>query len=48
MNPEFSEIILNNQSDLCLVCSLNYGKTLGNFILVNNTACKKHFFIELR
>jgi two-component system sensor histidine kinase UhpB len=41
MNPEFSEIILNNQSDLCLVCSLNYGKTLGNFILVNNTACKK-------
>lgn len=41
MNPEFSEIILNNQSDLCLVCSLNYAKTLGNFILVNNTACKK-------
>jgi two-component system sensor histidine kinase UhpB len=41
MNPEFSDIILNNQSDLCLVCSLNYAKTLGNFILVNNTACKK-------
>jgi two-component system sensor histidine kinase UhpB len=41
MNPEFSEIILNNQSDLCLVCSLNYGKTLGNFILANNTASKK-------
>jgi two-component system sensor histidine kinase UhpB len=41
MNPEFSDIILNNQSYLCLVCSLNYAKTLGNFILVNNTACKK-------
>ena len=41
MNPEFSEIILNNQSDLCLVCNLNYGKTLGNFILANNTTCKK-------
>jgi two-component system sensor histidine kinase UhpB len=41
MNPEFAEIILNNQSDLCLVCSLNYAKTPGNFILVNNTACKK-------
>jgi two-component system sensor histidine kinase UhpB len=41
MNPEFLEIILNNQSNLCLVCSLNYAKTLGNFLLVNNTACKK-------
>ena len=33
--------VFNLLNDPIFVCHLNYGKTLGNFILVNNAACKK-------
>jgi len=33
--------LYDNLSDPVFVCNLNYGKTLGNFIEVNRTACTK-------
>lgn len=32
--------LFNNTSDAMFVCYLNYGKTLGNFVEVNDTACQ--------
>lgn len=32
--------VFNKINDAVFVCNLNYGKTLGNFIEVNNTSCR--------
>ncbi len=36
-----TNFLFNNLSDPVFVCNLNYGKTLSNFIEVNQTACTK-------
>ncbi len=36
----YIKTVFNRLSDPVLICPLNFGKTLGNFILVNNTATK--------
>jgi PAS domain S-box-containing protein len=41
MNFELIKTIFDNQSDFLLTCNLNYGKTLGNFTLANEAACRK-------
>ncbi|MCX6151324.1 MAG: histidine kinase [Ignavibacteriales bacterium] len=37
----FLNLVFDNLSDPVFVCNLNYGKTLGNFTMVNESACKK-------
>lgn len=36
----YIKTVFNRLSDPVLICPLNFGKTLGNFILVNNTSTK--------
>jgi PAS domain S-box-containing protein len=41
MNPDLIKTVFDNQSDFLFTCHLNYGKTLSNFNLVNEAACRK-------